>query len=1013
MSAAALTRRLRAWGVRTHVVFLCAACILPLLAVSLLATWRLAEAERDTDRVQLQGTAEALSAAVDLKLQNAATALSALATSPALSRATLAEFYRQCQAIAAEHNAWILLSDTEGQELLNTLDPLEGPQRRLGYREVLNRAFATGTFQVSDLRTTDVRNAPQVTTYLPVVSQDGERLAIMMSFKVAEIARILQQKNLPQSWIVAVVDRNHVILARNSEPERFVGRQVTPTTDALMKRTDAATFQSAAHDGTSVFGAFVRSPFSGWTVFIGIPRAEVDGPLRRTFWQIGLAAAALLLVGAGLATVVGGHLARSLDRVCRAALALAEDLPWVPFRSTIREVNDVVAAHQAADNLLRQRSHERDQAWALLRDAVDSISEGFVIFDPEDRLVMCNQRYLDLYPQSAPAMVPGTTFEDILRYGLRRGEYVDAVGREQEWMAERLRDHRAATGAIEQHHSDGRWIMVTERRTRNGGIAGLRIDITERKRAQAEAEAARARIADFAEAATDWFWETDAEARITFVSDGFEKTAGIPRSTVLGRCLYLEHDGVPEPHKADVLARRPLRDVVIERQHLGKTYFVTFSGKPVYDDKGRFTGYRGTSRNVTAQITADLALAHQTEVFSTLIDNLPLGVGLVDRDFRWMAFNRAFLELFDLAPDSIKVGDPFGKFVRINAMRGEYGAVGDIETEVRRRMAIAKRPEFFQFERTRPGGRTIDHRRVPLSGGGFVTTYIDVSAARRREDDLRDIRARLERQAEELDMARITAEQARESAAAANAAKSRFLANMSHELRTPLNAILGFSEIMSKRLLGPLHGPYQSYAQDIHVSGQYLLRLISDLLDLSKIEVGQMDLREEMVDLPDLANECMRLLLDKAQAGQVTLETRLPETFPLVFADRLRLKQALLNLLSNAVKFTPSGGRIEVTGRLLPEGGAVISVADTGIGMKAADIALALEPFRQIDNALTRRTEGTGLGLPLTKALIETHGGSLHIRSEPGRGTQVDLRLPEDRLVRRPGQDVPVKAGVS
>jgi len=835
----------------------------------------------------------------------------------------------------------------------------------------------------------------------------------MMSFKVDEIARVLRQKNLPQSWIVAVVDRNHIILARNRDMDRFVGQQVTPTTEALMKTSDATTFQSASHDGSSVFGAFVRSPFSGWTVFIGIPRSEVDAPLWRTFWQIGLAAGALLLLGAGLAAVVGGHLARSLDRVSHVALALAEDLPWVPFRSTIREVNDVVAAHQAADNLLRQRSHERDQAWALLRDAVDSISEGFVIFDPDDRLVMCNQRYLDLYPESAPAMVPGTTFEDIVRYGLRRGEYAEAVGREEEWLAERLRDHRAAKGNVEQQHSDGRWIMVTERRTRNGGIAGLRIDITERKRAQAEAEAAQVRVADFAEAATDWFWETDAESRITFVSEGFEKAVGVPKSSVLGRCLYLEHDGVPEAHKADVLARRPLRDVVIERRDDGKTYFVTFSGKPVYDDKGRFTGYRGTSRNVTAEITADRALAHQTEVFSTLIDNLPLGVGLVDREFRWMAFNRTFLELFDLTPDSIQIGDPFEKFIRINTARGEYGPVDDIETEVRRRMAIAKRPEFFQFERVRPGGRTIDHRRVPLSGGGFVTTYIDVSAARRREDDLRDIRARLERQAEELDAARISAERARESAAAANAAKSRFLANMSHELRTPLNAILGFSEIMSKRLLGPLHGPYQGYAQDIHVSGQYLLRLISDLLDLSKIEVGQMDLREEMVDLPDLANECMRLLLDKAQASEVTMETRLPEKFPLVFADRLRLKQALLNLLSNAVKFTPPGGRVDVTGRLLPDGGAVVTVADTGIGMRAADIALALEPFRQIDNALTRRTEGTGLGLPLAKTLIEMHGGSLQIRSEPGRGTQVDLRLPEDRLVRPPGEEASMQAGVS
>jgi PAS domain S-box-containing protein len=986
--------RLRARGIRAHVALLGAVCILPLLAVSLFVTWRLADAERGARREQMLGTAHALSAAIDLKLQNAFAVLSALATSPALSPDTLAEFYRQCATVAAEHNARILLVDADGHELLNTGEKPGPTGRRLLVRDRFDHSVQTGSPGVSDLIA--INHGPQITTYFPVL-RDGRRAVLMMSFAVGELARVLAEQNLPPTWTVALIDRQGLILARSKAMAQFVGKPLVPAIRAHLTPADAGTFEAAMPDGNTVFGAFVRSPFSGWGVVIGIPAAEINGPLMRSFGQIGFAAVGLLLLSLALAGLVGGHLARSLDRLSQAALALAGDLPWVPFRSTIREVNDVVAAHQAADSLLRQRSHERDDAEARLRDAVDSISEGFVIYDPDDRLVMCNQRYLELYPQSAAVMVPGTRFEDILRYGLAHGEYVDAVGREERWLAERLSAHRAASGIVEQHHRDGSWVMVTERRMRNGGIAGLRIDITARKKAEADAAAAHARLADWAGAASDWFWETDADYRLTFVSEGFEKVTGVSIAQVIGRCLYLEG----EPHQADVLARRPVRDVLLERTDNGVSYAITISGKPVYDGNGRFAGYRGTTRDVTAQIKADRELAQQTEIFSTLIDNLPIGVCLVGQDLRWKAFNRAFLDMYDLSADDIRIGDPFEKLPRTMAERGDYGPV-DVEAEVRRRMATVLHAEAFQMERTRPCGRTIEVRRVPLSGGGFVGTYIDVTAARRREADLEDIRARLERQAVELEAARLTAEQASESAATANAAKSRFLANMSHELRTPLNAILGFSEIMSQKLLGPLHGPYHGYAQDIHVSGQYLLRLIGDLLDLSKIEVGQMELREEVVDLPDLANECMRLLLDKAQAGAVAVEAKLPAKFPLVFADRLRLKQALLNLLSNAVKFTPAGGRVEIEGCPAGRGGVVVAVADTGIGMDPADIALALEPFRQIENALTRRTEGTGLGLPLAKALIEMHGGTLSVTSEPGRGTRVELWLPPDRQVQTP-----------
>jgi signal transduction histidine kinase len=243
--------------------------------------------------------------------------------------------------------------------------------------------------------------------------------------------------------------------------------------------------------------------------------------------------------------------------------------------------------------------------------------------------------------------------------------------------------------------------------------------------------------------------------------------------------------------------------------------------------------------------------------------------------------------------------------------------------------------------------------------------------------------------------------QAKNEAEAANLAKSEFLANVSHELRTPLNAVIGFSEIMRDALMGPIDNRYREYAQDIHDSGQHLLRLIGDVLDLSKIGAGRLELHDEPVDLGQLLQTCHRLIAERAREGRVSVEIDLARDLPVVLADPLRLKQIMLNLLSNAVKFTPEGGR--VTARAAPdaEGGVTVTFADSGIGMSPPDIQVALQPFRQVDNAMSRRYEGTGLGLPLANQLTELHGGVLEITSEPGTGTTARMRLPARRVLRQ------------
>jgi signal transduction histidine kinase len=216
---------------------------------------------------------------------------------------------------------------------------------------------------------------------------------------------------------------------------------------------------------------------------------------------------------------------------------------------------------------------------------------------------------------------------------------------------------------------------------------------------------------------------------------------------------------------------------------------------------------------------------------------------------------------------------------------------------------------------------------------------------------------------------------------------------MSHELRTPLNAIIGFSEVLNREMFGPLTMRYRDYAKDIHESGQHLLEIIGDILDLSKIEAGRLGLRAEPVPVFPLLKTCTRLVRERALDAGIHVIIADPVALPEIAADSTRVKQVLLNLLSNAIKFTPTGGTVSLDARQAP-GTVEISVSDTGIGMKPEDIPVALERFQQVDNQLSRRHAGTGLGLPLSKALVEMHGGKLRIDSAPGRGTTVTVSFP-------------------
>ena len=260
----------------------------------------------------------------------------------------------------------------------------------------------------------------------------------------------------------------------------------------------------------------------------------------------------------------------------------------------------------------------------------------------------------------------------------------------------------------------------------------------------------------------------------------------------------------------------------------------------------------------------------------------------------------------------------------------------------------------------------------------------DISARKRAEADLRIAMGKFE---------------------AADRAKSEFLSTMSHELRTPLNAIMGFAEIMELEMFGPLGSErYASCASDIQCSARHLLGIINGVLDLSKAEAGRLTLDEEEVEVDEIFNQCLRLFREKASLQGVTLTMACTPDLPVLLADSRLLRQIIINLVSNALKFTPEGGRILVSARLDPTGRCTVAVEDTGCGISEENLANVTEPFVQIENALTRRHEGTGLGLSLVKKYAELHGGELEIKSTPGRGTKVSVHFPRERVIHPAGR---------
>ena len=289
---------------------------------------------------------------------------------------------------------------------------------------------------------------------------------------------------------------------------------------------------------------------------------------------------------------------------------------------------------------------------------------------------------------------------------------------------------------------------------------------------------------------------------------------------------------------------------------------------------------------------------------------------------------------------------------------------------------------------------------VALAGGGLIYFLLLARKLHKGALETLSIQDEKDELIAELEQSKANSDLAHRRAEEANLAKSRFLATMSHELRTPLNAILGFSEVMKGELFGAhLVASYREYSSDIHASGSHLLTLINEILDLSRIEAGRFELKEEAVALDHLVEDCRHLLALRAKKRNLTIEEAVEPNLPRIWADARAVRQVILNLLSNAIKFTPPGGAIKIRIGWTTSGGQYLAVRDTGPGIPEAEIPIVMSAFGRGALAQKNADEGSGLGLPIVKGLVELHGGAFALKSKPGEGAEVIVIFPAGRVI--------------
>ena len=627
----------------------------------------------------------------------------------------------------------------------------------------------------------------------------------------------------------------------------------------------------------------------------------------------------------------------------------------------------------------------------MLEAAIGHMDQGLLVANREQRVTSWNKRYEMLFDFPPGLVRIGVPLADLVRFDVTRRNLEPEES--DRLLQERLSRTGAGNLAMEMKLPHlARILRVDRHPLPDGGSVATVTDVTA-SRQQAEALAAsEARFAAFTGMSADWIWEQDADLRFTFVSRPHPINLEVFPGENVGRRrdelnIVVEDQEAWRRHLDDLAARRPFRNFSYGRHDKdGQLRHIIVNGDPIFARDGGFLGYRGTGTDVTTERAA-LGRAKAAEVVAekaraklvTALETITQGFALFDADDRLLTCNQHYLDGTHALDAGQIVGWRFEEIVRARLDSGWRGYIPGSDTPasaeewIAWRLSVHRAPQQQPFVYKGADGRWLMVNERRTGDGGTVAIRVDITDIKRTEGDLRV---------------------ARDQAEAAGRAKNEFLASMSHELRTPLNAIVGFAEILRDELFGPLGAPrYRGYVEDILASATYLTELVRDVLDMSKIEAGRMDLALVPIEAGPEVDRCLGMVGGAAHSAGLILEARIAGDLPKVRADSRAFRQILLNLLSNAIKFTPSGGRVGIA--VAAEGDfASIAVADTGIGIPASALPRLGRPFEQVDNVLQRKHPGTGLGLALSRSLADLMGGTITIESAEGKGTTVILSLP-------------------
>ena len=667
----------------------------------------------------------------------------------------------------------------------------------------------------------------------------------------------------------------------------------------------------------------------------------------------------------------------TLERIIHSHGEVESDPSGKPVRisGTVQDITEI-----------RSVEREIEQKSALLDTTFENMSQGLVVIDADLKLAAFNQRYIDFRGYPPGFIRIGMPLEEIVRFNAERGEYgpvadIDALVRER--VAARRKGDRARR---ERTLPDGRVIAGHREPMPDGGYVTTLTDITERKKAEREIAEKSALLETTFESMSQGISVYDADLKLVAYNQKFIDLQGLPPDFLRLGMPYADFfrfnaergeygpGDVEEKVRERIDRARRGGAVGIERTRPDGTVLA------IQRDPLPEGGCVTTFTDITERRRTEKELVESRRRFAGILEIADDAIISMDEEQNIEIFNKGAENIFGYGAAEV-LGKPLDMLLPSGFAQahkrhvknfGDSPETARIMGELREVFGLRKDGSVFPCE--------ISISHLELNGKHVFTAFLrDVTSWKRAEEELRI---------------------AMEEAMAANRTKSEFLANMSHELRTPLNAIIGFSEVMQKGTLGPVGNPkFLEYADDINESGQHLLSMINDILDLSKIEVGKIELSEETIDVTSILRSCLTLVKERAFDKDLKLTCEIPDDLPMLRADGRKLKQIVINLLSNAVKFTDPGGEVMLKAWFRPLGGFVLQVTDNGIGIALEDIPKALEPFSQVDSELSRKYDGTGLGLPLTKSLVEIHGGSFDLQSKLGVGTTVTARFPAERIV--------------